>query len=154
MAKVAIIYESKYGNTRVVAESIAEGIREASDMQITLLELKEVNPGQPVDFDVLLIGSPNHFGRQTKGIKKFIDELGKLDLEGKRVAVFDTYMFQDYEKAVTKMEKQISDQIPRLKLLTPGLSVRVKGTKGPVEEGELHKCKEFGRKIATQITAS
>ena len=151
MVKVAIIYESKYGNTRLAAESIAEGIREASDMPITLLELKEVNPEQPVDFDVLLIGSPNHFGRQTKGIKKFIDKLGKLDLEGKHVAVFDTYMSQDYEKAVKKMEKQIGDQIPGLKLLTPGLSIRVKGTRGPIEEGELHKCEEFGRKIATQL---
>ena len=151
MLKVMIIYESKYGNTKLVAESIAEGIREASDLPVTLHELKEGNLEPPVDFDVLLIGSPNHIGRQTRGIKKFIDRLGRLDLEGKHVAVFDTYLAKDYEKAVKKMEKQISDKIPALKLLTPGLSIRVKGIKGPIEDGELPKCKEFGRKIATQI---
>ena len=40
MVKVMIIYESKYGNTQLVAESIVEGIREAPDMQVTLYELK------------------------------------------------------------------------------------------------------------------
>jgi len=153
MGKVTIVYESKYGNTQRAAEAIAEGIREAADMQVTLLAVKEVNLEQPADFDVLLIGSPNHFGRQTMGIRKFIDKLGKLDLEGKHGAVFDTYIFKDYEKAVKKMEKQISDQIPGLKLLTPGLSVRVKEAKGPVQASELNKCKAFGRKIAKQITA-
>jgi len=122
MVKVIIIYESKYGNTKLVAESIAEGIREASDLQITLHELKEVDLKQPLDVDVLLIGSPNHIGRQTRGIKKFIDKLGKLDLTGKQVAVFDTYIGRDYEKAVKKMEKQIGDKIPGFKFLTPGLN--------------------------------
>ena len=51
MAEVMTVHESKYGNTQLVAETIAEGIREASDMQITLQELKEVNLEQPVDFD-------------------------------------------------------------------------------------------------------
>ena len=91
MAEVMTVHESKYGNTQLVAETIAEGIREASDMQITLQELKEVNLEQPVDFDVLLIGSPNHFGSQTKGIKKLIDDLGRLDLKGKYVALGHTY---------------------------------------------------------------
>jgi len=29
-------------------------------------------------------------------IKKFIDELGRLDVKGKHAAVFDTYMAKDY----------------------------------------------------------
>ena len=49
------------------------------------------------------------------------------------------------------MERKISEKAPGLKLFTPGLSIRVEGMKGPIAEGELPKCKEFGVKIATQI---
>ena len=49
------------------------------------------------------------------------------------------------------MEKRISEKVPRLKLITPGLSVKVDGMKGPVTAGEFSKCKDFGKKIATQL---
>ena len=151
MAKAIVVYESKYGNTKLVAETIIEGMREVSGADVTLNELKEVDLSQLVDFDAILIGSPNHMGRQTRGIRKFIDELGKLKLEGKLAAVFDTYLGGDFEKAVKKMEKQITEKAPGLRLVTPGLSIRVEGTKGPIAEGELPKCKQFGVKIAAQL---
>ena len=151
MAKVIVVYESKYGNTKLVAETIVEGMREVSGIETVLNELKEVNLKQLVDFDAILVGSPNHMGGATRSIRKFINELGKLNLEGKLAAVFDTYIGKDFEKAVKKMEKQISEKVPGLKLVATGLSIRVQGMEGPIAEGELPKCKEFGVKIATQI---
>ena len=50
------------------------------------------------------------------------------------------------------MEKQIGENVPGLKLIAPGLSVKVEGMKGPVAEGELPKCSEFGKKIAGQVS--
>jgi len=38
-----------------------------------------------------------------------------------------------------------------LKQIAPRLSIAVQGSKGPIVEGELPKCKEFGKKIATQL---
>ena len=153
MGKYIVVYESKYGNTRLVAETIIEGIKEVSGTETALKELKEVDLSQLADFDIILIGSPNHIGSATKGIRKFIDNLGKLNLEGKQAAVFDTYMGKDYEKAVKKMEKQISQKAPGLKIATPGLSILVKGMKGPIADGELAKCRGFGVRIAAMQTA-
>jgi len=153
LAKVIVVYESKYGNTKLVAEKIIEGMREVSGVETVLAELKEVDSSQLVGFDAILVGSPNHIGGATRSIKKFIDALGKLNLEGKLAAVFDTYLGGDFEKAVKKMEKQISEKAPGLRLAAPGLSIRVEGMKGPITEGELPKCKEFGVKIATQLKA-
>jgi flavorubredoxin len=150
VAKVVVVYESKYGNTKLVAETIIESMREVSGIETVLSELKEVDLNQVREFDAILVGSPNHIGRATRSIKKFIDKLGNLNLEGKLAAVFDTYIGKDFEKAVKKMEKQISEKVPGLKLAAPGLSIRVKGMKGPIAEGELPKCKEFGTKIAIQ----
>lgn len=38
-----------------------------------------------------------------------------------------------------------------MKQIAPGLSVRVKGMKGSLVEGELPKCREFGKRIANQL---
>jgi len=151
MAKVIIIYESKYGNTKLVAESIIEGMREASGIETVLSELNEVDQNQLTEFDAILVGSQNHMGGATRGIKKFIDSLGKFNLERKLASVFYTYLCGYFEKALKKMERQISEKGPRLKLVAPGLSIRVEGMKGPITEGELTKCREFGIKIATQL---
>jgi len=151
LAKVIVVYESKYGNTKLVAETIIEGVREVSGVEAILSEVKQVDLNQVIEYDAILVGSPNHIGNATKSIRKFIGELGKLDLEGKLVAFFDTYLGGDFEKAVKKMEKQISKQVLGFKLAVPGLSIRVEGMRGPIAEGELPKCKEFGNKIATQI---
>jgi len=151
LAKVIVVFESKYGNTKLVAEKIIEGMRQVEGIETVLSELKEVNLEKIPAYDAILVGSPNHFGEPTGSVKKFIDKLGKLPLKGKLFAVFDTYIGKDFEKAVKKMEKRINEKVPELKQIAPGLSIKVQGIKGPISEAELPKCKEFGNKIATQI---
>ena len=151
LTKVIVIYESKYGNTKRVAETIIEGINKIEGIEAVLKEPEHVEPTKVLDYDVILIGSPNHISGPTRGIKKFIDKLGKIGLEEKMGAVFDTYLGRDFNKAVRKMEKRINEKVPGLKLMTPGLSIKVGGMKGPIVEGELPRCKEFGNKIAKQM---
>lgn len=152
-AKVIVVYDSKYGNTKLVAETIAAGMRQVEGMETVVSGVKEVDLNRIPDYDAILLGSPNHIGGPTRGIKKFIDKLGKLPLEGKMFAVFDTYLGKDFEKVVKKMERRISEKVPGLKPVAPGLSIRVEGMKGPISEGALPKCREFGNKIATQMKA-
>ena len=152
MAKVIVVYESKYGNTKLVAETIIEGMSEVEGIETVLSELKEVDLNKVIDYDGILVGSPNHYGGPTRSVRKFIDKLGELPLKGKLFAVFDTYLRKGFfEKAVKRMEKRINEKVPGLKQMAPGLSIAVQGMKGPILEGELPKCKEFGNKIATQI---
>lgn len=148
VAKVIVVYESKYGNTKLVAEKIIEGMNEVGGIDAVLSELEEVDLNKVASYNAILIGSPNHFGGPTRGIKKFIDKLGKLPLEGKMFAVFDTYIKGDFEKVVKKMERRINEKVLGLKWMAPGLSIEVQGMKGPFVEGELPKCKEFGNKVA------
>jgi anaerobic nitric oxide reductase flavorubredoxin len=150
MPKAIVIYESMFGNTKRAAETIIEGMKEAG-VSATLSTPKELDENKLTDFDAIIIGSPNHMGGATRGIKKFIDRLGKLKPEGKSVTVFDTYAGREYEKAVKKMENQLSEKSPGLKLISPGLSIMVEGVRGPIAEGELPKCKEFGVIIANQL---
>jgi len=151
LVKVFVVYDTKYGNTKLVAEKIMEGIGEVEGIETAISDVEETDPKKAADYDAILIGSPTHFGGPVRGINKFIDKLGKLDLKAKWVAVFDTYLGEDFEKAVKKMEKRISEKIPRLKLIAPGLSIKVGGMKRPIVDGELPKCKDFGNKIANQF---
>lgn len=151
MARVFIVYDTKYGNTKLVAEKIAEGMREFKGIEIDISDVKKIDLKKIDSFDAILIGAPTHFGSPSRTIMKFIDKLGKLKLKAKGVAVFDTYLGEDFEKSVKKMEKRISEKVPGLKLVTSGLSIRVDDMKGPVTDGEFPKCKDFGKKIATQL---
>ncbi len=72
-----------------------------------------------------------------------------------KVVVFGTYSgrVRPVDRAVKKLEGMVQTKLPNLKLVLPGLSVRVNGVRGPVMEGELPKCVEFGRTIAAQLRA-
>lgn len=151
MAKIGIVYESKWGNTKQVAETIAEGIHQHEGIETVVQHVKDIDTATLQEYDAVLIGSPNHFGGHVKTIKKFINELGDGGLKGIWCAVFDTYQGRDFEKAVKKMEKQIAEKMPEIKLISPGLSVKVIGMKGPILEEDIPKCREFGSKIAAQV---
>ena len=151
MMNVLIVYESKYGNTKLVAETIGEGMKEVEGIDVTIKNFEEINIHNLDNFDAILIGSPNHYFKQTRAIKNFINQLATTPLEGKSFAVFDTHLKNIRHRAVEKMEEQIKKNIPNMKMIMPGLKIRVKGIKGPITEGELPKCKEFGKLVATQI---
>jgi len=149
--KVFVVYDTKYGNTRLVAEKIVEGMKEVEGIETAISDVEEVDLENLADYDAILIGSPNHMGGPVRGIKKLIDKLGGFSLRAKWAAVFDTYLGGDFEKAVKKMERRIGEKVPALKLVTPGLSVKVDGMKRPIVNEDLLKGKEFGKKIANQL---
>ena len=151
--KVVIIYDSKYGNTKIVAENILEGIKQVEGIDAVICYAKEVDPQKITSYDALIIGAPNHMASPSRTMKKFVDKLAELNLNAKSVAVFGTYSgrVRITDRAVKKMEKIVEKTLPNMKLLSPNLSVRVKGVTGPVADGELPKCEDFGRRIAKQL---
>ena len=153
MVKVYVFYDTKYGNTKLAAEKIAEGLREIDGIAVDMSYVKKVDMGKMSDYDAIVLGAPNHMGRPSRTMKKFIDKLSELDLKSKKVAVFGTYAGNErpFDRAVKKLEKMVEKKLPNLTLLSPNLSVRVIRIPGPIVEAELPKCIDFGRKIAAQI---
>ncbi len=149
MAKAVVVYESKYGNTKTVAEAIAEGLREGGVGDVHVLHVGAATPSELAAYDAIILGSPNHVGGATRTIKKLISSLGALS--GKLIAVFDTYMGKDVDKAVNKMLTQLNEKAPGLEVITPGLSVLVTGMKGPIADGELERSKAFGGTLAARL---
>ena len=154
MVKIFVIYDTKYGNTKLVGEKILEGIGEVEGIEATIGYVKEIDNGKVSDYDTIILGAPNHMGRPSRTMKKFVDRLAALDLKAKNVAVFGTYSGRPrpIDRAVKKLEKMVENKLPKLTLISPGLSIRVNGIPGPIVDGELPKCIDFGKKIADQFT--
>ena len=53
-----VVYESMFGNTKTIAEAIAEGLRGAG--QVALGSVDDLSPDQAADARLLVVGGPTH----------------------------------------------------------------------------------------------
>jgi flavodoxin len=150
LRRVAIVYESKYGNTAQVAEAIRAALRGAGVSEVVSEKIDSADVNRVVTFDAILIGSPNHMGGPTRRVRKFIRSLAVFDLSGKRLAFFDTYIGGDFGRAVVRMEDEFKARNQDALVVTPGLSLRVEGMKGPLADGELVKGADFVKSVIEQ----
>ncbi|HYK68803.1 MAG TPA: flavodoxin domain-containing protein [Streptosporangiaceae bacterium] len=58
--KAVVIFESMYGNTRAIAEAVAEGIGADGDVQVTVLPVGAASIDMTGDADLLVVGGPTH----------------------------------------------------------------------------------------------
>jgi menaquinone-dependent protoporphyrinogen IX oxidase len=56
--RVLVVYESMYGNTRIVASSIADGLR--ASHEVTLVPVADVTADLIAGADLLVVGAPTH----------------------------------------------------------------------------------------------
>jgi flavorubredoxin len=154
LTKIFIAYDTKYGNTKLVAEKILEGIKEVEELETAIGYVKEIDIEKMAEYDALILGAPNHMGRPSQTMKKFVNKLTELNLKAKYIAIFGTYSGNErpVDRAVRKLEQMVQKSVPNSNLIVPSISIRVHGIPGPVVDGELPKCVEFGRKIAAQLT--
>ena len=73
MAKILIVYYSKGGNTKKLAEAVAQGVIEGKG-DPTLRSVDEIDMIELPGFDGIIAGSPVYFGSMAAELKKFFDE--------------------------------------------------------------------------------
>ena len=89
MAKAIVVYYSRSGNTKKMAEIIAKAMNE-SDLPTECKSVDKVKPEDLLGFDAIVVGSPTYYGHMASPLKQLFDELvsshGQLD--GKVGAAF------------------------------------------------------------------
>ena len=82
--RILIIYHSRTGNTKIMAESVAEGVKEEG-LEYALKKVEETKVEDLLEFDGIIVGSPTYFGLPSAEIKKLFDDSVKYygKLEGK-----------------------------------------------------------------------
>lgn len=116
MARILVVFYSRWGNTAKLAEAVAEGVEEAGGEVLLrrvretapegeikgderwartlemLRAVPEVGPGDLEGIDGMVLGTPTRFGNMSAQLKAFVDSWGgawtKGTLIGKVGAVF------------------------------------------------------------------
>ena len=101
MTKVLVLYYSSYGHIEIMANAVAEGVREAG-AHATIKRVAEIVPeavakashfkldqAAPIatveelpDYDAIIIGTGTRFGNMTAQMKSFLDQTGPLWMKG------------------------------------------------------------------------
>ncbi len=102
MAKVLVLYYSMYGHIEIMADAIAEGVRTVDGVEAVIKRVPEIIPEDraramgvkldqqaPIatteelaDYDAIIFGTPTRFGNMTAQMRNFLDQTGKLWMNG------------------------------------------------------------------------
>ncbi len=86
--KTLIVYFSKFGNTRRIAEVIAETMKQAGEARVVSLDQLTASDLEGVD--LVVMGSPTHGFTVPEAVRSALGALPPGILAGKSVAAFDT----------------------------------------------------------------
>lgn len=90
--KLSIIYHTKTGNTKSVAELIAGGARSVESMQVKVMSIDEIDEEFIAKSKAVIIGCPTYCGTFSWQMKKWLDT-SKVKLADKLGGVFATENF-------------------------------------------------------------
>ena len=90
--KILVLYFSKGGNTRKLAEAIAEGAGSVNSIEVVIKTTETVTTDDFVEADGVVAGSPVYFGLMAADLKRVFDEFVSVrrKMEGKVGAAFAT----------------------------------------------------------------
>ncbi len=149
-----VVYDSQYGNTERIAQTIAGTLRAFGQAQAV-----RVDPAHPVSFqgvDLLIVGSPTQGFRPTPAIQSLLGNVSSQRFRGLAVACFDTRFRGPLWKssAAPRMAKQLRSM--GVEPIVPPESFFVKAMKkeGPLLAGEVERAATWARMLFTKAEAS
>lgn len=90
--KILVLYYSKGGNTRKLAEAVLKGVNSVEGVDGILKSTKEVTKEDFLEVGGVIAGSPVYFGTMAAGLKQVFDDFvgTRRKMEGKIGAAFAT----------------------------------------------------------------
>ena len=152
MATVLVVYHSQdKGNTRVMAELVAEGCRSMDGVDVDLVNVNEERVSMEVveKADGYAIGAPDYFSYPAGNLKQFFDDVyiaarDGLKFGGKPGCAFVTH--GGGGRAAEPLERLCKST--KLDLVAPVLLCQG----APESEEDVAAAKELGRKLAERVT--
>ncbi len=143
--KTLVIYDSNYGNTKRIAQAIADSLGDGSEA----LEAGGFDESMLKGLDLLVVGSPIVAWRPTQKMRDFLNGLKGGQLSGIKSAAFDTRVKsfisgtggEKIESALKKAGAQI---------ISPPQKFYVRGPKGPLADGEVEKASKWGESLKAE----
>jgi flavodoxin len=145
--KILIVYGSVYGNTEMIAKAIAGAA--ATSGEVKILRAGEAGPSDLAAVDILVVGSPTQGGRPTQAVLEFLGKIPEPAVRSVKVAAFDTRLTAKWVKIFGYAAPRIASALKGksgIQIASPeGFFVR--GTKGPLKEGEPERAAGWAERI-------
>jgi len=163
-----IVVESWFGNTRAVADAVADGL--GRFMTVDVRNVDEAPAQLAEDVDLVVVGGPTHaFGMSRPSTRLDAARQAGVttDIEGgvrewlasaptgiRRAAAFDTRITKRWVPGAAA--RGIAQGLRKLgaTLVAGPESFLVTGTPGPLATGELDRAREWGEQLATAVTVT
>jgi flavodoxin len=149
-----IVYDSQYGNTERIAQTIADTLRAFGQAQAV-----RADPAHLISFqgvDLLIMGSPTQGFRPTSAMQSFLGSVSSQQLRGLAVACFDTRVrgFLWKRSAAPHMVRLLRTK--GVEPLVPPESFFVEAMKkeGPLEASEVERATRWALGICQQHEVS
>jgi flavorubredoxin len=140
--KVLIIYDTMWGSTHIMANSILEGIK-AAGVEVKLLNIRKNDLSgiitEVLEAPVIIVGSPTLNNGIFPSVSELLTYLKGLHPKGRQAVAFGSYGWGG--GAVKAVEKEL--EMAGFELIEPGLQIRYR----PDEEG-IAACRQLGERIA------
>ena len=154
--KGIVIYDSSYGNTKKIAETIAETLKE-SEIKVDLSYVKKAKLDGK-DYEFIIVGSPTKWGTMSFTMKRFLGKIKSDEWANKPFAAFDTELPDNIEKTETenknwsaaeKIAEKLADK--NMKQIIPVLKAVVLDKKGPLKDGEIERTKDYTKELVIKL---
>jgi flavodoxin I len=141
MPKLAVIYLSTQGNTKIMAEAIADGAK-SRNIDVEIKSFYDWKPADAAAADAIAIGSSTFHYTILPPIEKFVDEMVKAGIQGKIGVAFGSYGWSGEAPGM------IADKMRKggMKILDPVLRVQYKPGDKDIKE-----CNRLGKDIAEKL---
>lgn len=145
MKNAIVIYDSRYGNTKKIAESLARGIEE-KEIKVNCINIGMVKVSSLLEYDLIAIGGPTHNRKASEEMNAFIANLERINLTDKQTFIFDTKKKGFFAGSAGKAIEKVIEKLG-CRIITPRVSAYVKGKEGPLKEGMIEQFHDLGKEI-------
>ncbi len=143
-----VLYDSKYGNTERIAETIALVLQEHVPTRLARVSELEDPEAALADVDLLVLGGPTQRHGVSPDLRLTVECLGDRSLDGVRVATFDTRLRG--LRAVTGSAAVRLARLCRRRgawLVVPPASFAVDAGEGPLHAGEQEHAHAWAHEV-------
>jgi menaquinone-dependent protoporphyrinogen IX oxidase len=150
--KGLIVFDTSHGNTRKIAETISDTLKELGIANDVFYVRKAKNLSAK-DYAFLILGSPTKFWTMSLATWSFLGRVKRKEWANKPFATFDTEDPVNIERKRGSAAEKIARQLARkqMRQLMPALKAIVLDWKGPLKEGEIERTKEYARELAAKL---
>ncbi len=148
-----VVFDTSFGNTKTIAQTISETLRE-SGIDVDTLHVRQVKKISAKEHNFLVLGSPTRFGTMSFAIRSFLGKVKTEEWANKPFAAFDTENPENIEKKQGSAAEKIAAKLREKKMnqILPFLKAVVFEMKGPLKEGEIERTKDYARNLAAELT--